>query len=158
MPCWNTRVANPKAAPTVSRFISTENTATTRLRNTTSSSRKATSRISPIASGALPVRVSERSWFWAAGPPTLADGAASAITALRSCTIAAVASSSTAVEPVTRTTVRPLAAGSATIRASTTRRHPSTVALDHRLRFGGVDRDERRGCAAPSPKAATIVS
>ena len=74
MPCWNTSVANPNAAPTVSRFIRIDVIATTRLRNTMSSSRNATIRMSPIAYGARPVSTAVRSRFCAAGPPTLRAG------------------------------------------------------------------------------------
>ena len=73
-PCWNTSVAKPNAAPTVSRFIRIDVIATTRLRNTMSSSRNATIRMRPIAYGARPVSTAVRSRFCAAGPPTLARG------------------------------------------------------------------------------------
>ena len=72
--------------------------------------------MSPMASGARPVRTSVRSWFWAAGPPTAASGTC---VADGRCGVGRPCrrwpESSTAVAGVTRTTVRPTAAGSATI-------------------------------------------
>ena len=68
-------------------------------------------RMTPIAYGARPVSTAVRSRFCAAGPPTCAPGTALARRERNVFTSVAVRESSTAVEPVTRTTTRPVAAG-----------------------------------------------
>ncbi len=82
-----------------------------------------------------------RSAFCAAGPPTRAPGTAAASRSRRWWTSVAVRESSTGVDPVTRTTVRPDAAVEVTTRASTTpacRRRD----LDDRGCVGGGRGDE----------------
>ena len=75
-----------------------------------------------------------RSRFCAAGPPTCAAGTALERRERNVFTSVAVRESSTAVEPVTRTTTRPVAAGAVTTRASTT---PGAVDAI-RVTVGGV--------------------
>ena len=103
-------MAKPKLAATPSRLSSTEVRAMVRLRKTTSSRTNAVAMIRPMASGAASVRASVRSWFWAPGPPTAAEGAAASRSARRRPTRSEVAWESTAVVGVTRTTDRPVAA------------------------------------------------
>src|SRR5690242_20887925 len=95
-------------------------TATVRLRNTTSRRRNATMSMTPIAYGARPVSTDVRSRFCAAGPPTRAAGTEAWSALRRWFTRDAVFELSTGVDPITRTTRRPVAAGGVTTRASTT--------------------------------------
>src|SRR5262249_11006667 len=130
--------------------------ATTRLRNTTSSSTNATRRMSPIAYGARPVSTDVRSRFCAAGPPTRASGTAEVRRARSVSTTVAVCASSTDVEPETRTTTRPVGAGGVTTRASTT---PGTAeATRTTVVASGAGVVTYAGAAAPGPNAATTMS
>ena len=109
-----------------------------------------------MASGALPVSTAVRSWFWAAGPPTRASGTASPMLVRSRPTTSDVAESSTAVAEVTRTTVRPDGAGSATMRASTT--PGSAAARSTTCAASCAATVTKIGAAAPGPNDSTSIS
>ena len=138
------------------RFSAIDDRAMARLRNTTRSSRKATAMMMAMASGALPVRAAVRSWFWAAGPPTRASGTWAPMVERSRPTMSEVAEASTAVAPMTRTTVRPLAAGWATIWASTTL--GSALARSTTCWALPAGTVTYSGAAAPGPNDSTTMS